>query len=134
LLLDTHYVLMLAGAVAQVSLEEQRTLESPVVTLCVSDVSIWEIAIKWRKHYRHKPGYQAYAPLAVQTVLEAAPITWLAIQRSHLCAEPSPLLANRDPFDELLIAQAQIEGMRLLTRDTKLLLHPVAVEATHVVT
>jgi PIN domain nuclease of toxin-antitoxin system len=36
-------------------------------------------------------------------------------------------LGHADPFDELLMVQAQVEGMRLLTRDSRLVGHPLAV-------
>ena len=38
--------------------------------------------------------------------------------------------AHTDPFDLLLLVQAQAEGIKLLTRDAKLLRHPLAVQAT----
>jgi len=47
-----------------------------------------------------------------------------AVQASAELAKP---LGDKDPFDELLLFQAQEEGMRLLTRDDKLNGHPFAV-------
>lgn len=44
----------------------------------------------------------------------------------HAAAELIPPLTHKDPFDELLLVQAQEEGMRLLTRDAKLMGHPLA--------
>ena len=41
----------------------------------------------------------------------------------------SSLCATKDPFDELLLAQAQEEGLRLLTTDSSLVGHPLVVTA-----
>jgi PIN domain nuclease of toxin-antitoxin system len=54
-----------------------------------------------------------------------------AINRRHAAAELAQPLAHKDPFDELLLVQAQEEGMCLLTRDTKLIGHPFAVPGGH---
>lgn len=44
----------------------------------------------------------------------------------HAAASLSHRLGHKDPFDEMLLIQAQEEGMQLVTRDTKLLTHPLA--------
>ena len=59
----------------------------------------------------------------------ARAVDWelLPLTASHAAAKLAHPLAHKDPFDELLLLQAQEEGMRLLTRDTKLVGHPLAV-------
>jgi PIN domain nuclease of toxin-antitoxin system len=47
-------------------------------------------------------------------------------QRSHALASVEPEPATRDPFDRMLVAQCQIEGLRLLTIDRALVSHPLA--------
>ncbi len=50
----------------------------------------------------------------------------LPLTEVHAAAALDPPLAHTDPFDELLLVQAQVEGLRLLTRDDKLKSHPHA--------
>jgi PIN domain nuclease of toxin-antitoxin system len=71
--------------------------------------------------------WAALDPAAV--VAFAAAIDWelLPLTPRHAAAELIHPLGHKDPFDELLLIQAQEEGMRLLTRDTKLIGHPFAV-------
>jgi PIN domain nuclease of toxin-antitoxin system len=59
----------------------------------------------------------------------AAAIDWelLPLTAHHAAAQLAQPLRHKDPFDELLLVQAQEEDMRLLTRDTKLIGHPFAV-------
>ncbi|MFL5285796.1 MAG: PIN domain-containing protein [Rhodopila sp.] len=48
----------------------------------------------------------------------------LPLTASHAAARLAQPLQHKDPFDELLLVQAQEEGMRLLTRDARLVGHP----------
>jgi PIN domain nuclease of toxin-antitoxin system len=50
----------------------------------------------------------------------------LIIDHRHVLAELDPEPATRDPFDRLLLAQCEVEGMRLVTVDTALSVHPLA--------
>jgi len=50
----------------------------------------------------------------------SAAVTVLAINAAHVLAEAVPVPATRDPFDRLLLAQAQVEGMRIITIDRAL--------------
>ena len=51
---------------------------------------------------------------------------FLPLTAQHAVAVLRQILGYTDPFDEVLLAQAQGEGMRLLTRDAKLAGHPSA--------
>ena len=59
----------------------------------------------------------------------AAAVDWelLPLTARHAAAVLTHPIGHRDPFDEVLLVQAQEEGMRLLTRDEKLAGHPLAV-------
>ena len=59
----------------------------------------------------------------------AAAIDWelLPLTARHAAAELAQPLGHKEPFDELLLVQAQEERMRLLTRDAELIGHPLAV-------
>jgi PIN domain nuclease of toxin-antitoxin system len=58
--------------------------------------------------------------------LETIGTVLLPISRDHVLAEVDPAPETRDPFDRLLLAQCQVEGMRLVTRDRALAAHPLA--------
>ncbi len=59
--------------------------------------------------------------------MDAAGWTILPLTPDHAITPLDTPLAHTDPFDELLLVQAQVEGLRFLTRDSKLLDHPLAV-------
>ncbi len=66
------------------------------------------------------------SPAAALAVLAAQRVTFVPLMPAHAAASLSPPLEHNDPFDELLLAQAQAEGHQLLTRDAKLIGHPAA--------
>jgi PIN domain nuclease of toxin-antitoxin system len=75
----------------------------------------------------------AQGPIAPNDVVAfAAAIGWelLPLTARHAAAPLAQPLTHKDPFDELLLVQAQEEGMRLLTRDAKLLGHPLVMPNT----
>lgn len=90
--------------------------------LTASVASLWEIAIKWRlgKLPIKRP------PSTLPDALSRGRIGLLNIDHRHALAELDPEPATRDPFDRLLLAQCQIEGMRLVTIDRVLAAHPLA--------
>jgi len=90
--------------------------------LTASVASLWEIAIKWRlgKLPIKTP------PSALPDVLSRGKISLLNIDHRHVLAALDPEPATRDPFDRLLLAQCQVEGMRLVTVDKALAVHPLA--------
>jgi PIN domain nuclease of toxin-antitoxin system len=62
----------------------------------------------------------------VHLFAERAGWTFLPLVPRHALAPLSPPATHKDPFDEMLLIQAQVEGLRLLTRDRALLDHPLA--------
>lgn len=88
----------------------------------MSAASLWEIAIKSRL------GKLRLAPTldALPELLEGLGIGILPITEQHAVASVQPDPKTRDPFDRMLLAQCQIEGMRLLTQDCALIDHPVS--------
>lgn len=88
----------------------------------VSVVSLWEISIKTRLG-KLEPGM----PLEkIPRFLQEAKLAVVCIDIPHVitAAEPEPL--TRDPFDRLLLAQCQVEGLQLVTIDRLLVDHPMA--------
>lgn len=95
--------------------------ESPGEVM-VSVASLWEIALKTRtgklplkKELHRIPG----------TIGELG-MSLLPINHRHALVELQENPATRDPFDRLLLAQCQIEGLRLVTIDRALVIHPLA--------
>jgi PIN domain nuclease of toxin-antitoxin system len=125
-LLDTHYVFGLAGSPGAISLAERRFLDAYAERVVVSAVSIWEVRLKWNVF--HKSGARK-GPLSPEDVLEILStdqiVQFLVLSPDHAAAKLEVPLGHRDPFDELLLAQAQVEGIKLLSRDRRLVGHPL---------
>ena len=94
--------------------------------LVLSAVAVWELRLKW--HSFHISGRRKGLVNPAAVVAFAAEMGWelLPLTARHAAAELAHPLEHKDPFDELLLVQAQEEGMRLLTRDSKLAGHPFA--------
>jgi PIN domain nuclease of toxin-antitoxin system len=126
LLLDTHYVFGLAGSPGALLKKEASFLDEFLDPFVISSVSIWEIRLKW--HSFHASG-ERKGPLSPQQVLDALSIDpvaeFLPLTLEHAATVLDVGLAHRDPFDDLLLVQAQVEGLKLLTRDRKLIGHPL---------
>lgn len=120
LLLDTHIALTLLA-------EDEPGLPNEVAAnanamLFASVVSIWEIAIKFRLGK-----LRLDAPLPqLPDLLRQMGCTLLTIDEQHVLAELNPEPQTRDPFDRLLLAQCQVENLRLVTNDRALTAHPLA--------
>jgi PIN domain nuclease of toxin-antitoxin system len=127
LLLDTHVLLSLADDnIAALPREAQEALSSPRNSVFQSVASLWEAAIK------HRLG-KLPLPCPIEewpTVLEQLGVATVEVVTEHVIAEVNPWPDTRDPFDRLLLAVAQVEGMRLLTFDDRLRTHPLAWRAS----
>ena len=95
--------------------------------LVLSAVAVWELRLKWHRFQISGGRKGPVNPAAV--VAFAAGVDWafLPLTAGHAAAELAHPLEHKDPFDELLLVQAQEEGLRRLTRDAKLAGHPFAV-------
>lgn len=118
LLLDTHCWLWMQTSPGVFAPQVRKLLEDPQHELLLSSASVWEISIKWALGKLPLPEAPAtYVPhrLARQGVGS------LAIRNAHvLRVSTLPVFPDhRDPFDRLLIAQADVEELCLLTADTK---------------
>lgn len=103
---------------------ERRWMAEAETPLVLSAVAVWELRLKW--HSFHISGGRKGLVNPAAVVAFAARIDWefLPLTAHHAAAELAHPLGHKDPFDELLLVQAQEEGMRLLTRDSKLAGHP----------
>ena len=116
LLLDTHCLLWARAAPARLSREARRALTDPRHQLFVSVASVWEIVIK------HALGRLelAHAPESlVPRLIAATQAVALPIEQSHALRLARLPLHHRDPFDRILIAQALVERLTILTADQR---------------
>lgn len=110
---------------------EIRLLESPRNEIVISSVSLWEARIKWHAAYRSGQRKGEADPDRVVQLFDDMGFTFakLSLTFDHCTATLDHPLDHNDPFDRLLLTQAQVEGMRLLTRDGQLKHHPLALYA-----
>jgi|SRR6185437_9957716 len=120
LLLDTHLLLWATEDSPKLPALAKRLISSPENELIFSAVSIWEIAIK---HAKGANTFKA-APNLVREVLLESGYSELAISGKHAIAVEYLDSIHKDPFDRLLIAQAMVEGITLLTSDIKVARYP----------
>ena len=109
LLLDTHVVLWWMEDSAELS-DEVKALLDTEPSVHVSAVSPWEIAVKQSLGKLDGPDDLAER-------VRHSQFTPLPITAGHGVRAGRLPVHHRDPFDRLLVAQAQIEGMTLVTRD-----------------
>jgi len=131
LLLDTHYAYALAGAPGRFSSEELGFLANPPAPLFISAVSVWEMRLKWQALHAGGGRKGPIDPARALDVLRRQPVRLLALTCEHTVARLEQALAHHDPFDELLLAQAQCEQFLLVTRDGRLIGHPLALAAAY---
>ena len=115
LLLDTHLLLWAAGDPGRLSSKAQNLLGDPDTELIFSTASIWEVVIKnalGRSDFR-------VDPQQLRDGLIQNDYSELEIRSEHALAVGSLPPIHKDPFDRILIAQAQVENVTLLTTDDK---------------
>lgn len=117
LLLDTHVFLWAVMEPRLLSAKVRRLLEDSTTGTVVSAASAWEIATKFR--LGKLPGAAAVVA-DYAAAIRGMQAQSLAIRDSHAMLAGSLRQAHRDPFDRLLVAQAEIEGLSLVTKDRAL--------------
>lgn len=120
LLVDTHLLLWAAGASARLPAEARALLEDRLNTPVFSAASLWEITIKAGLG---RPDFRVEPSLLRRGLLDNG---WqeLPVSSAHAIAIAQLPPLHRDPFDRLLLAQATVEGMLLLTADAALAEYP----------
>jgi len=116
LLVDTHLLLWAAARSRRLSREARQLLENPRNDVYFSAASLWEIAIKLalrRADFRIDLG--RLRSVLPEMGFQELPGTGVHAER---LASLPPL--HKDPFDRMLVAQAQSEPLVLLTNDTAL--------------
>ena len=124
-LLDTHTLLWYAGADPRLPPTVSALIADPAVRLVVSRVSLWEITIKESlgKLILSQP-YDQWMRTVRTYDFQFLGITDAHLSQLHVLPQTKD---HRDPFDRLLIAQAQAEGLTLVSRDVKFATYEVPV-------
>ena len=128
-LLDTSYLFNFMDRPGKLLESERRILTARGAELFVSAVSIWEMRLKHSARHSSGARKSRFSPDDVVAALEDQEVTFLPMTIRHSACELETPLDHKDPFDELLLVQAQEEGLRLLTVDGRLVGHPLAVAA-----
>jgi PIN domain nuclease of toxin-antitoxin system len=116
LLVDTHCWLWMLVAPEKFSEATRRLLDDPDNELLLSAASAWEIAIKFALGKLALPIAPAeYVP----SRMKSSGTTGLSVEHVHALHVASLPNLHADPFDRLLIAQAQIEKLPVLTADAQ---------------
>ena len=123
-LLDTHVLLWAAGDPRRLTPQSRDLLRNPATELMFSAASIWEVVIKsalGRSDFR-------VDPRLLRDRLIQNGYSELAIRSEHALAVGLLPPIHNDPFDRILMAQAQVENIMLLTMDKKLARYPVPIQ------
>jgi PIN domain nuclease of toxin-antitoxin system len=120
LLLDTHALLWSVGDEDRLPLAVHEVLSAAVVPAYVSAASIWEIAIK-------RTSGKLDVPDNLMEKVAAARFIELRVTSAHALIAGALPTHHRDPFDRMLVAQAQSEGYTIVTRDRRIAAYGVPV-------
>jgi len=120
LLLDTHLLLWAAGKPGRLSADARRLMKDAGNELIFSAASLWEIVIK---RGLGRDDFQVDPRLFRRGLLDNGYIE-LPIGSEHAVAIDGLPLLHKDPFDRILIAQALVEGIILLTMDPLVAQYP----------
>lgn len=113
LLLDTQIALWAITDSPKLQKRARDLIVSPKTIVWVSAVSVWEIAIK----YALGRGDMPVSSRDAMRYFHEAGYRFLSIEIEHAVAVGDLAAHHQDPFDRLLVAQALIEPMRLMTHD-----------------
>jgi PIN domain nuclease of toxin-antitoxin system len=110
LLVDTHALLWWLIDDAGLSPTAREALSDPATDVLVSTASVWEIAIK-------RALGKLSAPDDLPEHIEAQGFGWLPVEAEHAWQVRDLPPHHRDPFDRLLVAQALVERIPVVSAD-----------------
>jgi PIN domain nuclease of toxin-antitoxin system len=120
LLLDTHLLLWTIAESRRLSSAARALIGKPDNALTFSSVSLWEVAIKAeRGHDEFRIDVSSLRRSLFDNEYEELPVTG-----AHAAALSGLPPIHKDPFDRMLIAQAAVEGLTLLTSDRTVAKYP----------
>jgi PIN domain nuclease of toxin-antitoxin system len=118
LLLDTHVLLWALGSPSTLGAQARTAIENRRTLVLVSAATAWEIGAKAAL------GKLRIPPDLREQLLEKR-FTALPVNVEHGLRVGDLPLHHRDPFDRLLVAQAQLEGLTIVTRDPRIAAYDV---------
>jgi len=122
-LLDTHILLWALEDSKRLTKRVRKVLLDPDNECWVSAASVWEIAIKVGIG-KHRPSF----PLRdLESAIRESGFEGLDVTARHALASEGIETPHADPFDRLLLAQCEVETLRLLTTDRNLIPLPIAI-------
>lgn len=120
ILLDTHLLLWAAAEPKRLSRRARMLIDDLDNQLLFSAASLWEVSIK---RGLGQEDFKVDARLLRRGLLDNG-YSELPIMSDHVAATENLPLIHKDPFDRILVAQAAVEGITLLTVDTLLSQYP----------
>ena len=120
LLLDANALLWAVEQPERLAPSARAAIADASNSVLVSAASLWELAIK------HGLG-RLRLPEEFHSRLEERGFDMLSITPEHAWVAGALPLHHGDPFDRMLVAQAQLEGLTIVTRDAKIARYQVAV-------
>ncbi len=124
LLLDTHLLLWAAGEPDRLSADANALIADTENEIFFSVVNLWEIVIKSELG---RDDFQVDTRLLLRGMLDNG-YSELPIRSQHAVAISNLPPIHKDPFDRMLVAQALVEGITLLTADTMVAQYPGPVQ------
>jgi PIN domain nuclease of toxin-antitoxin system len=113
-LLDTHALVWWVEGRGKLSKTAREIIEEVETVVLVSAASAWELAIKSRSgKFKSRELVEALDEQILEEGFVALPISVEHALRAGRLDSP-----HKDPFDRMLIAQAQIEGVSVVSKDT----------------
>ncbi|NEO76766.1 type II toxin-antitoxin system VapC family toxin [Moorena sp. SIO4G3] len=122
LLLDTHTLIWWTVSEGKLSEQVKSLLADRQNDLFLSLVSVWEMQIKLQLN---KLSFNFPLAEMLERHQQTNDLYFLPIELDHIYALASLPLQHRDPFDRLLIAQAVVEQMHLLSIDSVFDAYPI---------
>ncbi len=114
LLLDTNVLIWTLSESDRISAQAKRAMSRSASHLFVSVISVWEMILK---HQAGKLDLQAPMEDVINQILYQSQWQILPVRTGHMVPLLSLPMIHKDPFDRMLIAQARLEGMALVTSD-----------------
>jgi PIN domain nuclease of toxin-antitoxin system len=123
LLLDTHILLWGAVEPERLSRVASSLIDSPDNAMVFSALSLWEIAIKAG---RGRADFRIDAAMLRRSLFDNG-YAELAVTGAHAAALAGLPPIHKDPFDRMLVAQAIVEGLTLVTSDPAVAKYPAPI-------
>ena len=121
LLLDTHILIWALNDDPQLSEKAKELILDPDNSIYYSAVSVWEVSIKHSTH----PEDIEFSGKELADYCKEAGFLPLEMREKHVFAletirRPENAPKHNDPFDRMLVSQAKVENMSLLTHDSQI--------------